>query len=362
MPKLTDKPIVAHFMLHSVLTGSPPNVALKRAFNDLGFVIEEYAPLAEHTAEQQPVEYGLRWVLKHIFSFRWRKYSVISCTSEDPIFVAGLIAFVWRKPLVFLADEIRAGAYRGNRPEYFKKICRWAMRRAVLTIVNDPVRIPLQREYAELHSATPIVVYPGCFDQPPTGDKAATKRKQWGVKQDQILLCFSGACNLSTGMDLAIGALDNNDRIHLVTQPLSVDEFTRFLIKQSRHADRIFMQEQRLTWQESWASAAAADIGVAFYRNPAPQFQLMGISSNRLCMFIAMGVPVIVNKQASFDFLHDYECGIQVETQEEFDHAVHTIEANLAQYKQNALRCAREHIDAPRSYELLATSIKEALS
>ncbi|MBT8113999.1 MAG: hypothetical protein KJP04_01370, partial [Arenicella sp.] len=186
--------------------------------------------------------------------------------------------------------------------------------------------------------------------------------KQWGVKDGQFVLCFSGVCHLSTGIDLALDALDARQDLALVTQPVQVDGLTRFLIARTRNAERIFLQNQRLSWDEAWSTAAAADVGVAIYRSQSPQFQHMGISSNRLCMFLAMGVPVIVSKQPSFNFVNDFKCGIQVETQDEFNEALATILSDLDSYKANALRCAAEYIDAAGCYKNLRGSLSQVLA
>ena len=353
-----SQPIIAHFLLHSVLSDSPPNQALKKAFSDLGFSVDEFSPDAEPSGSQTQVSLGLKWLVKNIWRTHWREYDAFSCTSEDPVVLAGLLSYVWRKPLIFISDEIKSGSYRGDRPEYWKKICRWAMRRASITIVNDEARIELQREYAALEDAQKVVVYPGCFLNPPELGNVAALRKEWGVTKDQSVLCFSGACNLTTGIDLALDALKNRADLCLVTQPLAINDLDRFFLDRLIYSERLFVQEQRLTWNDSWASAAAADIGVAFYRNQAPQFRNMGISSNRLCMFLAMGVPVIVDRQPSFDFLHDYECGIQVTTQDDFDDAVKTILDDLDNYKKNALRCTLDYINTKRRYKVLLDQLE----
>lgn len=354
-------PTIAHFLLHSVLSDSPPNHALKLAYKDLGYSVDEYSQDADSSTNHTGVSFGFRWLVKNIWRSHWRRYSAFSCTSEDPVPLAGILAFVWRKPLIFLADEIKSGTYRGDRPERWKQLCRWAMRRATITIVNDDSRIKLQQEYAQLSSSHTVVVYPGCFIDPPKSGDANELRKGWGVKKNEKVVCFSGACNLTTGIDLALDALNANDNIRVVTQPLSITDMDRFFLDRLNYSDRLYVQKERLTWRDAWASAGAADIGVAFYRNQAPQFQNMGVSSNRLCMFLAMGVPVIVNKQPSFDFLHEFECGIQVETQEEFDKAIKTILDNLDVYKKNALRCTKEYINTKGRYETLHAQIKSCL-
>ncbi|MBT8113979.1 MAG: hypothetical protein KJP04_01270, partial [Arenicella sp.] len=160
---------VAHFLLLGVLSGSPPNNAIKRAYNELGYDVDEYAPDAESNSQILPVSYGLTWIVKQFWRPEWRRYSAFSCTSEDPVAIAGLLALIWRKPLIFISDEIKSGSYRGDRPEYFKRLCRWLMRKAALTIVNDQSRVTLQREYANLNKTNKVIVYPGCFVVPPEG-------------------------------------------------------------------------------------------------------------------------------------------------------------------------------------------------
>ncbi|MEO0369393.1 MAG: hypothetical protein AAF197_11525, partial [Pseudomonadota bacterium] len=255
-----------------------------------------------------------------------------------------------------------AGSYRGEKPERWKRLCRWFMRRANLTIVNDQLRIRLQRDYAQLKPESKLVVYPGCFVSPPAPSNRERVRQGWGIDKGSSVLAFSGIGDLMAGMDLALNSLDRFENLNFVSQPLGMTDLTRFLVSNHRHADRIFIEGSRLGWRDAWSQAAAADIGVAMYKSSAPQFQLMGISSNRLCMFLAMGVPVIVSKQASFDFLDEWQCGRQVETQQEFNAAVESILADLAAYKHNALRCAKEYIDTDGKFSELTLAVEEIVS
>ena len=79
--------------------------------------------------------------------------------------------------------------------------------------------------------------------------------------------------------------------------------------------------------------------------------------SNRLCMFLSMGVPVIVSRQQSFEFLEKYDCGVLVNTEREFVDAISTIQKKLPTMKENALRCAREYIDVAGKYKRLVSAL-----
>jgi len=355
-----NKKTVAHFLNSVYLQGSPPNDALSRAYKQNGFAVTFFSP--RNIDDIKPVSYGFRWLLKNALNPKWRAYSGFSATSEDPIAIAGILAFIWRKPLIFLSDEIKSGSYVGNRSKSWKALCRWAMRKASLTIVNDYARIDLQSEYARLPNHANIIVYPGCYFKPPQlGDKTEL-RKKWSMENEDVVLGFSGGCNLSAGLDWVLDSLMNSQLdIKMIAQPLSLDPLNTYLLKNHRNIDKVYLEEKRLTWHESWSSMGGVDIGVAIYLNQAPQFQLMGISSNRLCMFLAMGVPVIVSKQASFRFIEEYNCGVLVENAEQFEEAVKTIKADLDNMKKNALKCAQEYIDTNGKYNQLVSSVNTAL-
>ncbi|MFM7268629.1 MAG: hypothetical protein ACKOZT_08605, partial [Cyanobium sp.] len=108
---------------------------------------------------------------------------------------------------------------------------------------------------------------------------------------------------------------------------------------------------------EAWRSAVGLDIGLAIYTNPAPQFQHMGTSSNRLCMFLAMGVPVIASRQPSFRFLEEYDCGVLVDDYADFRAAIATIGSRLEVMRANCRRCFEDYIMPPGRFSGLQQAI-----
>jgi len=347
----------AHFLLLASLEKSPPNDALRRAYEELGVELNYFAPdMGESSAQQKThfsCSYGIKWLLKNGISRKWRQYDYFSCTSEDPVVIAGVLSVLYRKPLIFLSDEIKSGSYRGDRPENWKKLCRWAMRRAAVTIVNDESRIQLQKDYAALADDKVVTVYPGCFLEPP----APVERKN--NTDAPVVMTYSGGFNMTGGVSWALSALQDIPDLQLLVQPLGVSDLDRLLLEQHFLKDRIEVTNRRLNWQEAWQSMGNADIGIAIYHNDSPQFQNMGISSNRLCMFLAMGVPIITSKQDSFKFVEEYDCGVMVDSQEEFTAAVKKISANLTEMKKNALRCTEEYINTSGRFTALVEYIKK---
>ena len=356
---------IAHFLLLPELANSPPNEALLATYLDLGYDVDLYAPgkiseVSNPRIRTFHVEYGWKWLWRNGWRRKWRNYAAFSCTSEDPVAVTSVIARLAGKPLISLADEIKSGSYWGDRSNHWKRLCQWGLRSARLNIVNDECRVTLLRDYAALPYG-PIIVYPGCFRESPPSIDVAAQRASRSVPPDGLVLGASGNISILLGMDWLIDAMIALPYCYASVQPVNIDPFVRYLLQQSRVSERVLTETKRLSWHDAWAQAPFCDIGLAIYRNQGPQFQQMGISSNRLCMFLAMGVPVIATRQPSFQFLLDYDCGMLVDSSEEFTAAVERMRPRLQQMKQNALRCAREYIAADKRFELLRANVASIL-
>lgn len=369
-PKNNPRPAAAHFLLWPELAESPPNEALVSALLELGYRVDLFSPPPAPKLDEYgpniswyPVEYRSRWLARNLLSSKWRRYRVYSGTTEVPMAVAGALAARARRPSFTLADEIHAGSYPSKGPRGWGRLGRRAMRRGLLTIVNDSARVDLQRAYAGLKDQHPIVVYPGCFREPPEPGERARLRKEWGFPENALVLAFSGHFGQLAGADFLLEALERRPSLHVLLQPLGVNPLTLHLLQSLATAldGRLTVADERLSWRESWSSMAGVDIGTALYLNSAPQFQAMGTSSNRLCMSLAMGIPVIASRQESFRFLEEFECGILVDSAEEFIAAIDAIAQNLDAMKRNARRCATEYIRAPQRYIELMEALRTNL-
>jgi glycosyltransferase involved in cell wall biosynthesis len=309
-----------------------------------------------------PATYSWRWLAKNAWKPHWRSYASFSGTSEDPVAIVGVLSAIHRRPSFILADEIRTDSYYGNRPESWKRLCRWGYRRAALNIVNDDARLDLLRQYASLPPTVPLIVYPGCYHNPPTppADYRRQLRRQWGIPEDAFVIGASGRFNLDLGADLLFEALASDPSIHAVIQPLGYDSYESYLVNYISRFANVYVESHRLDWDQSWLSAVGMDVGMAFYRQQASQFQKMGISSNRLCMFLAMGVPVIGNRQPSYEFLERFGCGVMVSDAQEFMQALEYVRRNLDSMRAACKVCFEEYIMPPSRYQNLARAIANA--
>jgi glycosyltransferase involved in cell wall biosynthesis len=357
----------AHFLLIPELLYSPPNEAIISAYISNGYKVDVYTT-GYHPSETRygpwveirNVDYSWLWLTKNLFSLKWFKYNIISGTSEDPLGIVGVISGLYKKKSICLVDEIKSGSYRGDRSELWKNLCKHAIKKSNLRIVNDESRVNLLRQYVSIGSSSSIIVYPGCFrNRPKRGEDIRQRyRRSWGFSDRDFVLGSSGGFNLTAGADWLLNYISEDIRVKSVIQPLGVSDLSKFLLRNLQSSDRIYIQDQRMDWDEAWESAQGLDLGICIYLNQAPQFQNMGISSNRLCMFIAMGVPVIASRQDSFRFLESFNCGILVGDYEEFKKAVAVVRENREEMSKNCEECFQEYIRPMKRYESLSKTIK----
>ena len=359
---------VAHFVLIPELATSPPNDALINAWLELGWDVDLFAPgermdIAAYGSRVHglSVSYGYRWLACNLLRPSWRAYSAFSGTTEDPLAVAGLLGRTWRRPVLTLADEIRNGSYSGPRSPRWKALCRFGMRASALTIVNASERVELQRDYAGLREDQEIIVYPGAFREPPVPAERAQVRATRGIPQDALLMCYSGTYNHGNGGLWIAEVLSTVPEVHVWGQMLHPDPLVRGLLQHLRGAERLHLESARLGWHEAWSVSGAADIGMVVYLQDGPQFQNMGIASNRLCMFLAMGVPVIASRQPSFEFIEHHDCGVLVEGTQAIPAAVERIASRLEVMRANALTCAHSYIRSSERYIELRSAMARTL-
>lgn len=343
----------AHFVSSEYLVDNPSNNALITALLELGYAVDVFTPATDVDLSHYGPEvsahhakFGYRWLAGHLIDPRWLGYSLFSGTTEDPMATAGLLARIYRKRCITVADEIKSGSAGGNRSQRWKSLCRFGMRASDLTIVNEVERVEVQRAYAGLDRAHPIVVMPNCFRDPPEpGDRQALRRER-KIPLDALVVCYSGVFSRGNGGMWFAKALAERTDTWFWGQVVPEDPMVGDLLPLLKGSERLVLEPGPLGWRFPWMSMAAADIGVVIYLQDAPQFRHMGIASNRLCMFLTMGVPVIASRQSSFEFIEQYECGVLVDSAEEFVAAIAHIRPKLVEMRANALRCSHEYIRA----------------
>ena len=311
------------------------------------------------------VEYRLRW-LKNLFKVNtWRKYDLLLGTPDLPMAIVGLIGTVTGRKLITVCDEIFIGGYEGTAKLYWKWLAQYGMRKSAITIITDTCRENLQRQYARLPKKHRFIQYPCSFFENKYLFNRDYWRKKLDIREDELLLSISGQTSIATGIHWALSVLDKLPVNYvLFIQPGGLnDTLADILFKRLSRKDRIIYFPGRLSsFVEAMSINYAADIGLVFYLSEKPQFQQMGVSSNKLCMYLQMGKPVIVNRQSSFEFIDTFKAGKLIDNEGELVDAIIEIASDYETYSRNAINCFNTYINPYQKFLELKTVIKEISS
>lgn len=338
----------AYFEARADYFGRPLDDGILRALLANGFEIDVYAPNGDLPQTLYPagvrrlsVEYRRAWLQRHTARRSWRQYDLFLGTADLPMAFAGTLAKFAGRPAVTVVDEIYLGGYEGLATTlYWKKLSQWAMRRAAFTIITDEVRIPLQREYASLPPQHEFLLYPCAYPTPYSGRSHAAAREAMGIGEGDFVLSSTGAFTSANACDWLVRFV-NGDRRLLIQTGGRPDPVLDSLL--ARLGGPLYFP-QRLEWRESTEITVAADAAAVLYLSPKPQFQAMGISSQKLCTALWLGMPVIATRQDSFRFLEQYRCGELIDREDELPAAIARIRGNREEYAANAARAMREYV------------------
>jgi len=354
-------PRAAFFEQRADFYGRPFEDGIIRALLDAGFAVDLFAPDGElpqtiypDSVRRLPIEYRRRWLQSHLNPLRWRAYDLFLGTTDLPMAFAGAAATLARRPLVTAADEIFVGGYEGSATGVWKTLARRAMHRATFTILTDLCRIPLQRGSADLHDDHEYFAIPSCYSFPYSGRSREEARALLGIAPDDFVLSFTGTFTDNNGAHWVVRLLDAMPDVRILIQPGGhTDPVLDALLARDR---RVIHLPERAGWLESMELTVAADVGLVFYLSPKPQFQFMGVSSQKLCTYLWLDIPVIATRQPSFEFLERFRCGELIEGEAGLLDAVSRVRANRDAY--DTRRAIAEHVEPEKKVRVLAARFR----
>ena len=353
----------AYFLLSGLYHGRPLDRGVIEALLSAGYDVDVYAPRLPEGDDVYPgsvrcfeVHYRMKWFRGNLNPWKWRRYSLFLGTCDIPMAFVGVLSAMTGRKSVTVCDEVYTGGYQGQSRYYWGPLTKRGMRRSAMTVITDEARIDLQRSYAGLPKAHRFIQLPCAF----VGSRYQFDAPHWkrviGADNNDCVLALSGETSCETGAHWALAALDGlSTRYKLLMQPGgSVDMLTDVLLRRlARQGNVLYVPNRNASFIEAMSVNLAADIGLVFYLSPKPQFQQMGVSSNKLCMYLQMGKPVIASRQKSFSFLEEWGAGVMIDSHEELPAAVKKIEEDYDRYSKAALDCFREYINPADRLERL---------
>lgn len=331
----------AYFAQRADYFGRPFCDTILLALHDAGFDVDYFAPNGELPQDLYPhvrrrdVDYRRGWLQRELRPGRWRHYDVFLGNADLPMAFAGTLASMARKPVITACDEVYIGGYEGQAARHWKPVVKWAMRRSVFTIITSLVRIPLQREYAGLPENHEFFEVSSCFATPYDGPRP---------EHEGFVLSATGAFTPWNGAHWLV-PLAGRIRI-LVQTGGRPDPVTDAFLSRTEGFD---YRPERVGWREAAAITAGADASFVCYLSPFPEFQAMGVSSQKLCTSLWLGIPVIATRQPSFAFLEEYGAGILIDSQDELPAAIERV-----RFLTGAKRAVDEYIQPEEHRRALA--------
>ena len=351
----------AYFELRADYFGRPFDDGILCALAAAGYQVDVFAPDGDGEQDIYPhvrrrdVSYRREWLQGQCGRSAWRRYDLFLGTADLPMAFAGALAAAARRPIVTACDEIYTGGHQGAATLYWKAVTRWAMRRAIFTIITDEARIPLQREYAGLRTEHEFLSYPSYYVAPYDGRTRVEARRILGIPDDAFVVSFMGAFTAQSGADWAVRLLDRGSTRLLVQTGGPPDPALGSLLERLAGAT---YRPQRLGWRASGEITIAADVGLAIYLSRKPEFQLMGLSSQKLCTCLWLGLPVVATRQDSFRFVEDYRCGELIDDASGLEPALERIRGRRDEYVANGARAVRDYVRPDERLRLLTERLR----
>lgn len=194
-------------------------------------------------------------------------------------------------------------------------------------VIQDKLRKRILRKYGISHRVTWLIPNTYCMDYRRTdvqhkngliysGGVWINTMKSFVERVEDIgdiEITISGRTHIK-------GKFKNNPNIHVITQQLSQEEYTRFI--------------------------SAYDIALIWYTKHDDNLYYIGLSSGKLFKHLSLGQPVIVNNMPGLaEEVRKYRLGVVIEDVNELKDAVQTITSNYDSYVKNIKRIYEKKYD-----------------
>lgn len=285
----------------------------------------------------------------------------------------GLIAAAWiaRRlgcPYVYYNDEIsfgnERGTYLGNLLGHgVKALERWACRKAMFTVTQDPLR---GRYVAETNR-----VSIGSLRYLPNSRAGAASIRQSYFLHDRLGFAHSDKAILWMGhagpgggaLELAREATlwPRGWRMvfHLRADPKN-PYIRELLACHGRGAVHVSTQ-MMLSYEDTDELAASATIGLGFYADEGINVRCMGFSSGRINHLLKNGIPCIVRDFEGLRWVEDHGAGLCVPSTAGVFNAAKEILSAYADYRARAALAFDRLLGFDKAFEGIVTETEHAL-
>lgn len=288
-----------------------------------------------------------------------RDYDLVLANPAVSLVIGDLLARGSGAPLVVWHDELWTDRDVNLSPRLRAAMYR-AHARADLTVVTDLRRMEVLEADCPALGSRRVVELPNA----PSGAPAPARdrssvRRDLGIDDDVTMVLNAGSLTKRFGLDDLLGVLpDLPARTMVVMQSAMhthrLDPAVLALVE-ARYPVRFRLDPR--PYPEVDDLVTAADIGVALYHGSIPNVRYVGKGSGKLSRYLRAGKPVIVDRNASLEFVEGYGAGVVVDDPSQVPAAIDAINARYDDYVAGARRCFAEELSFERHWPAVRAAI-----
>jgi glycosyltransferase involved in cell wall biosynthesis len=342
-----------------------------------GFGVDLFAPVSEHAPVINFNGYDVQFRHADFLSNRRspaffssivrmalsRRYSLFMANPVEALIFGAIAAEVSRTPLIVFSDELFTKKDIAYIRYHRRSLMNWAHRRAAFTIITDHIRASVLRQSTGLPENHTFYELPNSPSGVPEAVDTAVLRDRIGVPPDATMVLMSGYFGPPMGNDLLLNALPQfPPKTYLVFQSASRTQFPPDVValcKLAEHHFPVRFLYDSLPYELVDQVIASCDIGVALYNCRGPNFELCGKGSGKLCRYLRLGKPVIVNHQGHLEWVARYGAGEIAQSPAELALAIQKISASYQAYSEKASQCYHQHFAFEKYYPPIHNAIRQ---
>jgi hypothetical protein len=293
-----------------------------------------------------------------------RRYGLLLANPIEALICGAVVAQLIRVPFVAFSDEL-CTEEDCSMPSRRRSLMNWAHRRARFTVITDRIRSDVLRNATGLLENHTFYELPNSPSGIPATVDKRDLRDRIDVPHDATVLLMPGYFAPSMGNDLLLNAIPRlPDNTYLLFQfseggMLGRDAVVLCKLTEKKYPVRFLFDP--VPYDRLDHVVDSCDIGMVFYNGRGPNFDLSGKGSGKLCRFLRLGKPVIVNRQGSLEWVAEYGAGEVANSTEELVQATQNIGANYEKYAKRALSCYQEYFAFEKYYPPIHRAIRELI-
>jgi glycosyltransferase involved in cell wall biosynthesis len=339
---------------------------------DEGFAVDVIGRQTPAWTDIEGVRYTGRMALTHPFSVATLvkigsrnaiegRVAMVLANPPASLVVGHSLSRLWRVPLVVLHDELWTSKNRHMSGRLRRAMFR-AHERAALTIITDLRRVEvLEREWPALRNHA-FVELPNCPAGPIHARDRDEVRAELGWPSKATVVLNAGSLTPMMGLHDVLRSLPHfPDNAFLVCQAGLLQPLDPAFVELVETRYPAKFQQQPVPYHAVDDIVAASDIGIALYHSDLPNFRTCGKGSGKLNRYLRAGKPVIVDRNASLEWVADYGAGVVIDDYNDIPNAIRCIASDYDAFSAAARQCFEQELSFETHWPKVLAALRNVL-